>query len=157
MQCYTLSTQGWLSWVIHLCPKVVFVSLNPITPMFSYNRVHTEEITADSCAIWTGVQQESFSSKYWPRNNHWISCETSPQLLFSSILSPGYNHLRNILDIPLTLVIEQIFRISISYPRSLLDIPEHGVIPVDACNIHLKHWNITKKITISVILSKIFI
>ena len=124
-------------------PKVVFVSLNPITPMFSYNRGHTEGITADSCAIWTGVQQESFSSKYWPRNNHWISCETSPQLLLSSILSPGYNHLRNILDIPLTLVIEQIFRISISYPHSLWDLPEHGVIPVDACNIHLKHWNIT--------------
>ena len=29
-------------------PKVVFVSLNPITPMFSYNRGHTEGITADS-------------------------------------------------------------------------------------------------------------
>ena len=123
-------------------PKVVFVSLNPITPMFSYNRGHTEGITADSCVIWTGVQQDSFSSTYWPRNNHWISCETSPQLL-SNILSPGYNHLRNILDIPLTLVIEQIFRISISYPHSLWDLPEHGVIPVDACNIHLKHWNIT--------------
>ena len=61
----------------------------------------------------------------------------------SNSLIPGYNHLRNILNIPLTLVIEQIFRISISYTRSLWDLPEHGVIPVDACNIHLKHWNIT--------------
>ena len=47
----------------------MFVSLNPITPMFSYNRGHTEGITADSCVIWTGVQQESFLSKYWPINN----------------------------------------------------------------------------------------
>ena len=31
-------------------PKVVFVSLNPITPVFSYNRGHIEGITADSCA-----------------------------------------------------------------------------------------------------------
>ena len=32
-------------------PKVVLVSLNPTTPMFSYNRGHTEGITADSCVI----------------------------------------------------------------------------------------------------------
>ena len=32
-------------------PKVVFVLLNPINPMFSYNRGHTEGMTADSCAI----------------------------------------------------------------------------------------------------------
>ena len=32
-------------------PKVVFVSLNPTTPMFSYNRGHTEGITADSCVM----------------------------------------------------------------------------------------------------------
>ena len=43
-------------------PQVVLVSLNPTTPMFAYNRGHTEGITADSCAI--GVQQESISSKY---------------------------------------------------------------------------------------------
>ena len=42
-------------WLIQLSdtplPKVVFVSLNPITPMFSYNRGQTEGITADSCGI----------------------------------------------------------------------------------------------------------
>ena len=32
-------------------PKVVLVSLNPTTPMFSYNRGHTEGITADSCVM----------------------------------------------------------------------------------------------------------
>ena len=32
-------------------PKVVLVSLNPITPMFSYNRGHTEGITAGSCVM----------------------------------------------------------------------------------------------------------
>ena len=32
-------------------PKVGFVSLNPITPMFSYNRGHTKGITADSCVM----------------------------------------------------------------------------------------------------------
>ena len=35
-------------WLIELSdtplPKVVFVSLNPTTPMFSYNRGHTEGI-----------------------------------------------------------------------------------------------------------------
>ena len=45
-------------------PKVVFVSLNPTTPMFSYNRGHTEGITAVSCVMCTAVQQESFSNKY---------------------------------------------------------------------------------------------
>ena len=94
----------WVEW--YTFAKVVFVSLNHITPMFSYIRGHTEGITADSCAIWTGVQQESFSSKYWPRNNHWISLRPRYSCSLSSILSPGYNHLRNILDIPLTLVID---------------------------------------------------
>ena len=32
-------------------PKIVLVSLNPTTPMFSYNRGHTEGITADSCVM----------------------------------------------------------------------------------------------------------
>ena len=32
-------------------PKVLLVSLNPTTPMFSYNRGHTEGITADSCVM----------------------------------------------------------------------------------------------------------
>jgi len=45
-------------------PKVVFVSLNPTIPMLSYNRGHTEGITADSCVMRTAVQQESLSSKY---------------------------------------------------------------------------------------------
>ena len=45
-------------------PKVVFVSLNPTIPMLSYNRGHTEGITAGSCEMRTAVQQESFSSKY---------------------------------------------------------------------------------------------
>ena len=44
-------------WLIELSdtplPRVVFVSLNPITPMFSYNRGHTEGITADICAIFS--------------------------------------------------------------------------------------------------------
>ena len=41
-------------------PKVVLVSLNPTTPMFSYTRGHTEGITAENCVMWTAVQQESF-------------------------------------------------------------------------------------------------
>ena len=57
-------------------PKVVFVPLNPTTPMFSYNRGHTEGITAGSCVMSTAVQKESFSSKYLDGNNQWISCET---------------------------------------------------------------------------------
>ena len=32
-------------------PKVVLVSLNPTTPMFSYNKGHTEGIAADSCVM----------------------------------------------------------------------------------------------------------
>ena len=32
-------------------PKVAFVSLNPITPMFSYNSGRTEGITAESCVM----------------------------------------------------------------------------------------------------------
>ena len=31
--------------------KVVLVSVNPTTPMFFYNRGHTEGITADSCVM----------------------------------------------------------------------------------------------------------
>ena len=42
-------------------PKVVFVSINPTIPKFSYSRGHTEGITADSCVISIPVQQESFS------------------------------------------------------------------------------------------------
>ena len=45
-------------------PKVVLVSLNPTTPMFSYNRGHTEGITAASCVMRTAVQEENLSSKY---------------------------------------------------------------------------------------------
>ena len=44
-------------------PKVVFVSLNPITPMFSYNRGHTEGITADGCVM------EQLCSKRVPQVN----------------------------------------------------------------------------------------
>ena len=32
-------------------PKVVFVSIKPSPPMFSYNIGHTEGITADSCVM----------------------------------------------------------------------------------------------------------
>ena len=50
MQCYTYNIRLIDLSDITL-PKVVLVSLNPTTHMFSYNRGHIEGITADSCVM----------------------------------------------------------------------------------------------------------